>query len=87
MFVRKVGLTVGMVVRTSQHYVKTYKEEDKKRLPDSKKATQSQYYYKSAATVLWQARNKLLPAFPDIKSATLSSPPKHLIQHASLTLK
>jgi N-glycosylase/DNA lyase len=46
-----------------------------------------QYYDTAAAAVLWEARDALLSAFPDIQSITLSGLHKHLVQHASLTLK
>lgn len=100
---RQAGLTVGIVVRTAQHYVKTYKDDEEKRLPGAKKASRlggnhrklepkhtdflCQYYDSNAAAVLWEARDALISAFPDLKSITLSGLHKHLVQHASLTLK
>ncbi|KAI8373983.1 hypothetical protein EDC96DRAFT_541631 [Choanephora cucurbitarum] len=44
-------------------------------------------YQKSAAAVLWEVRNALLSAFPEVDSITLSSLDYHLTKHASLTLK
>jgi transposase len=103
MSARQAGLTVGIVVRTAQHYVKTYKDDEEKRLPGTKKVSRlggnnrklepkhtdflCQYYDTAAAAVLWEARDALLSAFPDIQSITLSGLHKHLVQHASLTLK
>ncbi|KAI8885049.1 hypothetical protein K501DRAFT_284506 [Backusella circina FSU 941] len=100
---RQAGLTIGIVVRTAQHYVKTYRNDEEKRLPGTKKASRlggndrklepkhtdflCQYYDNNAAAVLWEARDALISAFPDIKSITLSGLHKHLVQHASLTLK
>ncbi|OBZ84621.1 hypothetical protein A0J61_07328, partial [Choanephora cucurbitarum] len=33
MSVRQAGLSVGIAVRTAQHYVKLYKDDEEKRLP------------------------------------------------------
>jgi hypothetical protein len=103
MSARQAGLTVGIVVRTAQHYVKTYKDDEEKRLPGTKKVSRlgrnnrklepkhtdflCQYYDTAAAAVLWEARDALLSAFPDIQSITLPGLHKHLVQHASLTFK
>lgn len=35
----QAGLAVGIVVRTAQHYVKTYKNDEEKRLPGKKGIT------------------------------------------------
>ncbi|KAG2208189.1 hypothetical protein INT45_001260, partial [Circinella minor] len=100
---RQAGLAVGIVVRTAQHYVKTYRDDEEKRLPGTKKASRlggnnrkleprhtdflCRYYNNNTAAVLWEARDALISTFPDIKSITLSGLHKHLVQHASLTLK
>ena len=101
--IRQADLAVGIVMRTAQHYVKTYRDNEEKRLPGTKKASRLGgnnrkfepkhtdflccYYDNNAAAVLWEARDALISAFPDIKSITLSGLHKYLIQHTSLTLK
>ncbi|KAI9358466.1 hypothetical protein BD770DRAFT_472330 [Pilaira anomala] len=103
MSARQAGLTVGIVVRTAQHYVKQYKDDDEKRLPGFKNPARSggnnrkldakhtdflcNYYDGKPTAVLWEARDSLLSAFPDIKSITLAALHKHLVLHASFTLK
>ncbi|CEJ00962.1 hypothetical protein RMCBS344292_18454 [Rhizopus microsporus] len=98
---RKAGAIVGIVERTAQHYVKTYREDDEKRLPGGRKQRVSwerklgphhtdflcEFYGKTPQAVLWQARDALLEAFHEISSITLSGLHRHLILHASLTLK
>ncbi|EIE90783.1 hypothetical protein RO3G_15494 [Rhizopus delemar RA 99-880] len=80
LFARKAGAIVGIVERTAQNYVKTYKEDDEKRLPSDSKQRNPQ-------AVLWKARDALLEAFSEIQSITLSGFHRHLVLHASLTLK
>ncbi|KAI8378880.1 hypothetical protein EDC96DRAFT_592445, partial [Choanephora cucurbitarum] len=103
MSARQAGLSVGIAVRTAQHYVKLYKDDEEKRLPGvvrakkggvSKKLNAQHtsflidfYEKKNAAAVLWEARDALLSAFPDLGSISLSSLHYHLTKHASLTLK
>ncbi|EIE76833.1 hypothetical protein RO3G_01537 [Rhizopus delemar RA 99-880] len=98
---RKADAVFGIVERTVQNYVKTYKEDDEKRLPDGRKQRVSWerklqphhtnflcvFYEKNPQTVLWQARDALLEAFSEIQSITLSGFHRHLVLHASLTLK
>lgn len=98
---RKAGFIIGIVERTPQHYVKLYRDDEKKRLPGARKQPTKwisklqlhhtvflcDFYDKNAAAVLWQARDMLLEAFPEIELITLSGLHKHLIDHASLTLK
>ncbi|KAG1501326.1 hypothetical protein G6F53_011109 [Rhizopus delemar] len=98
---RKAGAIVGIVKRTAQNYVKTYEEDEEKRLPGGKKQRvswerklQSHHtnflcvcYEKNAQAVLWQARGALLEAFSEVQSITLSGLHRHLVLHASLTLK
>ncbi|KAG1155395.1 hypothetical protein G6F36_014396 [Rhizopus arrhizus] len=98
---RKAGAIVGIVERTAQNYVKTYKEDDEKRLPGGRKQRVSWerklqphhtnflcvFYEKNPQAVLWQARDALLEAFSEIQSITLSGLHRHLVLHASLTLK
>ncbi|KAI8876457.1 hypothetical protein K501DRAFT_163552, partial [Backusella circina FSU 941] len=65
---RKAGITVATVARTAQHYVKSYKGDEEKSMPDTKKASRlvgswvlepkytdffCQYYDSAPATVLW----------------------------------
>ncbi|EIE92185.1 hypothetical protein RO3G_16896 [Rhizopus delemar RA 99-880] len=98
---RKAGAIVGIVERTAQNYVKTYKEDDEKRLPGGRKQRVSWerklqphhtnflcvFYEKNPQAVLWQARDALLEAFSEIRSITLSGLHRHLVLHASLTLE
>ncbi|KAG1047050.1 hypothetical protein G6F43_010485 [Rhizopus delemar] len=98
---KKAGSAVGIVERTAQNYVKTYKEDDEKRLPGGRKQRVSWerklqphhtnflcvFYEKNPQIVLWQARDALLEAFSEIQSITLSGLHRHLVLHASLTLK
>lgn len=100
---RQAGLAVGIVVRTAQHYVKLYKDDEEKRLPGARKLTRvggnnrklepkhtdflCNYFDTSATAVLWEARDTLLAAFPNIESISLSGLHKHLVQKAYLTLK
>lgn len=98
---RKAGAIVGVVERTAQHYVKTYREDDEKRLPGGRKQRVSwerklgphhtdflcEFYGKTPQAVLWQARDALLEAFHEIGSITLSGLHRHLILRTSLTLK
>ncbi|GAA5815200.1 hypothetical protein MFLAVUS_008706 [Mucor flavus] len=98
---RKAGMMVSIVERTAQHYVKLYRDDEEKRLPGSRKLRTKWYtklelrhtnflcdlYEKKPEAVLWEARDSLLQAYPEIKSISLSGLHKHLIQHASLTLK
>jgi hypothetical protein len=98
---RKARMMVGIVERTAQHYVKLYRDDEEKRLPGSRKLRTKWYtklelrhtdflcdlYEKIPEAVLWEARDLLLQAYPEIKSISLSGLHKHLIQHASLTLK
>ncbi|KAG1060993.1 hypothetical protein G6F41_012506 [Rhizopus arrhizus] len=98
---RKAGAIVGIVERTAQNYVKTYKEDEEKRLPDGRKQRVRwerklqphhtnflcMFYEKNLQAVLWQARDALLEAFSEIQSITLSGLHRHLVSHASLTLK
>jgi hypothetical protein len=81
--------------------VKLYRDDEEKRLPGLRKPRTKwhmklepqhadflcTFYGKKPEAVLWQARESLLQAFPEIKSISLSSLHKHLVQHASLTLK
>lgn len=98
---RKAGMMVGIVERTAQHYVKFYRDDEEKRLPGLRKPRIKwhmklepqhtdflcTFYGENPEAVLWQARESLLQAFPEIKSISLSGLHKHLVQHASLTLK
>ncbi|KAG1138552.1 hypothetical protein G6F37_010405 [Rhizopus arrhizus] len=98
---RKAGAIVGIVERTAQNYVKTYKEDEEKRLLGGRKQRVSwerklqphhtnflcMFYEKNPQAVLWQARDALLEAFSEIQSITLSGHHRHLVSHASLTLK
>ncbi|CEP09353.1 hypothetical protein [Parasitella parasitica] len=98
---RKAGMMVGIVERTAQHYVKLYRDDEEKRLPGLRKPRIKwhmklepqhtdflcTFYGENPEAVLWQARESLLQAFPEIKSISLSGLHKHLVQHASLTLK
>ncbi|EIE79043.1 hypothetical protein RO3G_03748 [Rhizopus delemar RA 99-880] len=91
----------GIVERTVQNYVKTYKEDDEKRLPGGRKQRVSWegrlqphhtnflcvFYEKNPRAILWQARDALLEAFSEIQSITLSGLHRHLVLHVSLTLK
>ena len=45
------------------------------------------FYEKNPRAVLWQARDALFEDFREIQSITLSSLHRHLVLHASLTLK
>ncbi|KAG1145251.1 hypothetical protein G6F37_008097 [Rhizopus arrhizus] len=98
---RKAGMMVGIVERTAQHYVKLYRDDEEKYLPGLRKPRIKchmklepqvtdflcTFYGQNPEAVLWQARESLLQAFPEIKPISLSSLHKHLVQHASLTLK
>ncbi|KAI9265642.1 hypothetical protein BY458DRAFT_221928 [Sporodiniella umbellata] len=98
---RKAGMMVGIVERTAQHYVKLYRDDEEKRLPGLRKPRIKwhmklepqhtdflcTFYGENPEAVLWQARESLLQDFPEIKSISLSGLHKHLVQHASLTLK
>ncbi|PHZ17389.1 uncharacterized protein RHIMIDRAFT_243465 [Rhizopus microsporus ATCC 52813] len=98
---RKAGMIVGIVERTAQHYVKLYRDDEKKCLPGLRKPQIKchmklepqhtdflcTFYGENLEAVLWQAKGSLLQAFPEIKPIFLSGLRKHLVQHASLTLK
>ncbi|KAG0745035.1 hypothetical protein G6F57_008549 [Rhizopus arrhizus] len=98
---RKAGMMVGIVERTAQHYVKLYRDDEEKRLPGTRKPRIKchmklepqhtdflcTFYGENPEAVLWQARESLLQAFPEIKPISLSGHHKHPVQHASLTLK
>jgi hypothetical protein len=80
-----------------------YKDDEEKRLPGTKRLSRlggnnrklggkhtdflCNFYDGNATAVLWEARDALLSAFPDLISITLSGMHKHLVEHASLTLK
>ncbi|KAI9365687.1 hypothetical protein BD770DRAFT_377069 [Pilaira anomala] len=80
MSARKAGISVGIVVRTAQRYVKQYKDDEEKSLPGTKKPTRSggnnrkldvshtdflcNYYDTNPTAVLWEARDSLISAFP-----------------------
>ncbi|KAI7857340.1 hypothetical protein BDC45DRAFT_578762 [Circinella umbellata] len=97
---RQAGLAVGIVMRTAQHYVKTYRDDEEKRLPGIKKASRlrgnnrklepkhtdflCRYYDNNAAAVLWEARDALISAFPEIKSFTLEVYPRNLYIYFNL---
>ncbi|KAG1055662.1 hypothetical protein G6F43_002405 [Rhizopus delemar] len=97
---RKAGAVVGIAERTAQNYVKTYREDDEKRLPGGRKQRVSWerklqshhtnflcvFYEKNPQAVLWQARDALLEDFSEIQSITLSGLHRYLVLHASLTL-
>ncbi|KAG1417628.1 hypothetical protein G6F58_005424 [Rhizopus delemar] len=98
---RKAGAIVGIVERTAQNYVKTYKEDEEKRLLGGRKQRVSwerklqpqhtnflcMFYEKNPQAVLWQARDALLEAFSEIQSIILSGLHRYLVSHASSTLK
>ncbi|KAG0747498.1 hypothetical protein G6F57_003847 [Rhizopus arrhizus] len=98
---RKAGAIVGIIERTAQNYVKTYQEDEEKRLPGGRKQRVSwerklqlhhtnflcMFYEKNLQAVLWQARDTLIEAFSETQSITLSGLHRHLVSHASLNLK
>ncbi|ORE20579.1 hypothetical protein BCV71DRAFT_280152 [Rhizopus microsporus] len=100
-FCKKAEAIIGIIERTAQNYVKTYRDDDEKRLPDGRKQRVSwdkklqphhteflcELYDKTPQAVLWQARDALLEAFDEIESITLSGLHRHLASYASLTLK
>ncbi|CAO3682597.1 unnamed protein product [Rhizopus stolonifer] len=98
---RKAETMVGIVERTAQHYVKLYRDDEEKRLPGLRKSRIKwhmklepqhtnflcTFYGEKPEAILWQSRQSSLQAFLEIKSISLSGLHKHLVQHASLTLK
>ena len=98
---RKTGFIVGIVERIAQHYVKQYKDDNEKRLPGQKKSrvlhqrSLSRVIQTFFAVTLTRSLKQYfgkqgmhcLKSFPSIQSLNLSSLHRHLLRHASLTLK
>jgi transposase len=102
MSARKAGLITGIVVRTARHYVKQFREDNQKRLLGIKNSFKGgnnrelsdahttfliDYYDNNSTAVLWEARDAILEAFPDIGTIDLSNIYRHLVQHVTVTLK
>ena len=101
MTAKAASLSVGIKVRTGQHYVRQYKIENelpvimtgaKKPLGRPPTLTSEhtafliEYYDKNVDAVLFEARDALYEQFTGI-SITLSGLHKHLVDEAGLTLK
>ena len=98
---KEAALLTGINTRTAQHYIKTYNDDDERRLPISgrkpgagrkPKLTEAHsqllmcYVDEHPTAVLSDIRRALCEAFPEL-SISISALHRHLVQQCKLTLK
>ena len=98
---KEAALLTGINTRTAQHYIKTYNDDDERRLPISgrkpgagrkPKLTEAHsqllmcYVDEHPTAVLSDIRRALCEAFPEL-SISISALHRHLLQKCKLTLK
>jgi transposase len=99
---RQASLRTGIVVRTGQHYIRTYNLDEEKRVPGGGQNSHLggndkkldihhtkfliDFFDNDSSAALWETRDALYAQFPGI-SISVSAIHKHLVRHCSLTLK
>ncbi|KAI8364898.1 hypothetical protein EDC96DRAFT_558653 [Choanephora cucurbitarum] len=88
---RKTGFLLDIIERTAQYCVKQYRDDEEKhragKIEPYHTSFLCSFYAKKPESVLWKARGVLLEMRLQTGLINLSSLHRHLILHASLTLK